>query len=185
MFWNVLISLYVFFLRYNITTGLYPFEGENVYKLFENIGRGEFSIPSEIENPLRALLEGMLQKEPEKRLSLPQIRQHPWFTRKPPRTLEYVPVPPLRGDEFHTMTVLPYLMEYHYGDDSVTTENHTEYITEHEINEERRLQELDVPGQAVTGGSMSRRGGGSGTKRRWRRPISCISVKKFPSCKQS
>ena len=32
---------------------------------------------------------------------------------------------------------------------------------------------------------MSRRGGGSGTKRRWRRPISCISVKKFPSCKQS
>jgi serine/threonine-protein kinase 11 len=77
LFWNVLISLYVFFLRYNITTGLYPFEGENVYKLFENIGRGEFSIPSEIENPLRALLEGMLQKEPEKRLSLPQIRQHP------------------------------------------------------------------------------------------------------------
>lgn len=77
MFWNVLISRYVLFLRYNITTGLYPFEGENVYKLFENIGRGEFSIPSEIENPLRALLEGMLQKEPEKRLSLPQIRQHP------------------------------------------------------------------------------------------------------------
>jgi serine/threonine protein kinase len=27
---------------------------------------------------LRALLEGMLQKDPEKRLSLPQIRQHPW-----------------------------------------------------------------------------------------------------------
>jgi hypothetical protein len=32
------------------------------------------------------------------------------------------------------MTVLPYLMEYHYGDDSATTENHTEYITEHELN---------------------------------------------------
>jgi len=57
-----------------------------------------------------------------------------WFTRKPPRTLEYVPIPPLRGDEFHSMTVLPYLMEYHYGDDSATTENHAEYITEHEIN---------------------------------------------------
>jgi serine/threonine protein kinase len=68
---------FVFFYRYNITTGLYPFEGDNIYRLFENIGRGEFSIPSEIENPLRALLEGMLQKDPEKRLSLPQIRQHP------------------------------------------------------------------------------------------------------------
>jgi hypothetical protein len=53
------------------------------------------------------------------------------------------------------------------------------------VSEERRLQELEVHGQAITGGSMSRRGGGSGTKRRWRRPISCISVKKFPSCKQS
>ncbi|PNF32712.1 Serine/threonine-protein kinase STK11 [Cryptotermes secundus] len=171
---------------YNITTGLYPFEGDNIYRLFENIWKGEFSIPSEIENPLRALLEGMLQKDPEKRLSLPQIRQHLWFTLKPTRTLEYVPVPPLRGDEFHTMTVLPYLMEYHYGDDSATTENHTEYITEHELNEERKLQELEVHRQTVMGdGTMNRRGGGSGTKRRWRRPISCISVKKFPSCKQS
>lgn len=67
---------YALFCRYNITTGLYPFEGDNIYRLFENIGKGEFSIPSEIENPLRALLEGMLQKDPEKRLSLPQIRQH-------------------------------------------------------------------------------------------------------------
>ncbi|KAJ4439636.1 serine/threonine-protein kinase STK11 [Periplaneta americana] len=171
---------------YNITTGLYPFEGDNIYRLFENIGKGEFTIPSEIENPLRALLEGMLQKDPEKRLSLPQIRQHPWCTRKPTRTLEYVPIPPLRGDEFHTMTVLPYLMEYHYGDDSANAENHTEYITEHELNEERKLQELEAHGQAVTGDSSTgRRGGGSGNKRRWRRPISCISVKKFPSCKQS
>jgi serine/threonine-protein kinase 11 len=76
-FWNILFLLYVLFCRYNITTGLYPFEGDNIYRLFENIGKGEFSIPSEIENPLRALLEGMLQKDPEKRLSLPQIRQHP------------------------------------------------------------------------------------------------------------
>jgi serine/threonine-protein kinase 11 len=68
---------FVFPYRYNITTGLYPFEGDNIYKLFENIGKGEFSIPSEIENPLRALLEGMLQMDPKKRLSLPQIRQHP------------------------------------------------------------------------------------------------------------
>lgn len=59
-----------------------------------------------------------------------------WFTRKPTRTLEYVPVPPLHGDEFNTMTVLPYLMEYHYGDDSATTDNHREYITEHELNGE-------------------------------------------------
>ncbi|CAG2065582.1 unnamed protein product, partial [Timema podura] len=38
------------------------------------------------------------------------------------------------------MTVLPYLMELHYGDDP----NSTEYITEHQLQEERELQELDA-----------------------------------------
>ncbi|GLH06674.1 hypothetical protein R5R35_011899 [Gryllus longicercus] len=163
---------------YNITTGLYPFEGDNIYRLFENIGKGEYTIPSEIENPLRSLIEGMLQKEPEMRISLQQIRQHPWFGRKPARTLEFVPVPPLREDEFHSMTVLPYLMEYHYGEDPTASDNQSQYITEHQLNEERKLQEQ----QNALPGNDGRRGG---AKRRWRRPISCISVKKFPTCKQS
>lgn len=32
---------------YNITTGLYPFEGDNIYKLFENIGKGDYTIPGD------------------------------------------------------------------------------------------------------------------------------------------
>lgn len=67
---------WIFFFRYNITTGLYPFEGDNIYRLFENIGRGEFTIPDEIEDPLRDLLLGMLKKDPYIRFSLQQIRQH-------------------------------------------------------------------------------------------------------------
>lgn len=62
--------------RYNLNTGLYPFEGDNIFKLFENIGKGEFTIPDEIEDPLRNLLLGMLEKDPFSRLSLQQIRQH-------------------------------------------------------------------------------------------------------------
>ena len=57
-------------------TGQYPFEGDSIYKLFENIGKGDFTIPGDIEDPLRSLLWGMLQKEPEERFSLQQIRQH-------------------------------------------------------------------------------------------------------------
>ncbi|XP_047101972.1 serine/threonine-protein kinase stk11-like isoform X2 [Schistocerca piceifrons] len=122
---------------YNITTGQYPFEGDNIYRLFENIGNGKFSIPNELDNLLTDLLRGMLEKDPEKRLSLQQIRQHPWFLHKPDRTTEYVPVPPLRGDDYHMMTVLPYLMEFHYGEEISGTENHVDYITEHQLNETR------------------------------------------------
>ncbi|PIO36663.1 hypothetical protein AB205_0166390 [Aquarana catesbeiana] len=44
--------------RYNITTGLYPFEGDNIYKLFENIGKGDYSIPEECGPLLSDLLGG-------------------------------------------------------------------------------------------------------------------------------
>lgn len=44
--------------RYNITTGLYPFEGDNIYKLFENIGKGDFTIPEDCGPPLSDLLRG-------------------------------------------------------------------------------------------------------------------------------
>ena len=46
------------FPSYNITTGKYPFEGENIYKLFENIGRGEFTVPEEADGSLADLLRG-------------------------------------------------------------------------------------------------------------------------------
>lgn len=43
---------------YNITTGLYPFEGDNIYKLFENIGRGEYTMPKTVDNLLADLIRG-------------------------------------------------------------------------------------------------------------------------------
>lgn len=52
------------FSRYNITTGKYPFEGENIYKLFENIGRGEFTVPEGVDDSLADLLKG---NNPERR----------------------------------------------------------------------------------------------------------------------
>ncbi|XP_012255968.1 serine/threonine-protein kinase STK11 isoform X1 [Athalia rosae] len=166
---------------YNITTGEYPFEGDNIYKLYENIGKGEYKIPEAVDSSLRSLLEGMLQKEVDRRFTLQQIRQHSWTLWRPPKTLEEVPVPPLRGDEWHTMTVLPYLMEHHYGVESNPT-----YYTEHELNEERKLQEMDrsIGNQKDACNSHMKQLGHQG-KRRWRKPISCISVKKFPSCKPS
>jgi len=43
-----------------MTTGIYPFEGENIYKLFENIGKGVYTIPDSIDNMLASLLTGTL-----------------------------------------------------------------------------------------------------------------------------
>lgn len=56
-----------------------------------------------------------------------------WFTRKPPRDLHEVPIPPLKDDEWHCMTVLPYLVD-HYYDDSAEDPNNVQYFTEHQLN---------------------------------------------------
>lgn len=116
-----------------MTTGQYPFEGDNIYKLYENIGRGEYTIPSEVEEPLKSLIEGMLQKDAEKRFTLQQVKKHGWTVRKHPRTQREVPIPPLKSNGCHSMTVLPYLMEYHQEEEGGIEENPV-YYTEHQLN---------------------------------------------------
>lgn len=54
---------YFYPFRYNITTSLYPFEGDNIYKLFENIGKGDYTIPEECGPLLSDLLRGECGKE--------------------------------------------------------------------------------------------------------------------------
>ncbi|XP_023827531.1 serine/threonine-protein kinase STK11 isoform X2 [Salvelinus sp. IW2-2015] len=100
---------------YNITTSLYPFEGDNIYKLFENIGKGDYSVPEECGPLLSGLLRGMLEYDPEKRFSIQHIRQHNWVRKKHPAMEPLMPMPPSadRRDAWRSMTVLPYLEHLH------------------------------------------------------------------------
>ncbi|XP_011928243.1 PREDICTED: serine/threonine-protein kinase STK11 isoform X1 [Cercocebus atys] len=104
---------------YNITTGLYPFEGDNIYKLFENIGKGSYAIPGDCGPPLSDLLKGMLEYEPAKRFSIRQIRQHSWFRKKHAPAEAPVPIPPSPDtkDRWRSMTVVPYLEDLHGADE--------------------------------------------------------------------
>lgn len=105
---------------YNITTSLYPFEGDNIYKLFENIGKGDYSIPEECGPLLSDLLRGMLEYDPVKRFSIQRIRQHNWVRKKHAASERPVPIPPSAEtrDRWRSMTVVPYLEDLHgYGDE--------------------------------------------------------------------
>lgn len=60
-----------------MTTGRYPYEGDNVYHLLEAIGR-ELPVPppSSVGPALEALLTHMLQREPIARPTLQEIKRH-------------------------------------------------------------------------------------------------------------
>lgn len=133
---------------YNITTGLYPFEGDNIYKLFENIGKGDYTIPDDCGAPLSDLLRGMLEYDPAKRFSIQQIRHHNWFRKKHTQSEPLVPIPPSpeTKDKWRSMTVVPYLEDLHgYNEDEDDLKD--DYLEDEIIY----TQDFTVPGEDETG----------------------------------
>ncbi|KAJ8357736.1 hypothetical protein SKAU_G00205300 [Synaphobranchus kaupii] len=129
---------------YNIITSLYPFEGDNIYKLFENIGKGDYTIPDDCGPLLSDLLRGMLEYDPVRRFSIQHIRQHNWVRKKHPPSEPPVPIPPSAEsrDRWRSMTVVPYLEDLHGY--------HEEEDDDEEFFDEDNViytQDFTVPGQ--------------------------------------
>ncbi|XP_064476791.1 serine/threonine-protein kinase STK11-like isoform X2 [Ornithodoros turicata] len=123
---------------FNITTGQYPFEGDNIYKLFENIGSGTFEVPQDVDELLSDLLRGMLHRDPKQRFCLQFIRSHCWVRKKHPRMLrEHVGIPQRSDrDSLRSMTVIPYLQDLYTppgGEDGEDDDDSQEYYTEHDL----------------------------------------------------
>jgi serine/threonine-protein kinase 11 len=45
--------------RYNLVTGRYPFDGDNIFNLFENISKCHYEMPDDISYDLASLLRGI------------------------------------------------------------------------------------------------------------------------------
>ncbi|KAF4124131.1 protein-serine/threonine kinase [Geosmithia morbida] len=74
--WSMGVSL--FCLRY----GRIPFNRDSIMKMYEAIKSDEPTIPAD-ENPtLKDLFSKILEKDPEKRIQMPQLREHPWVTKE-------------------------------------------------------------------------------------------------------
>lgn len=104
---------------YNFVTGAYPFEGDTIFRLFENIGKGEFSVPrSDIDPLLESLIRGMLATSFEERFTINQVRAHDWFRKHHPANSPPVTITPKDVDNpMMSTTVIPYLVDLHFGDD--------------------------------------------------------------------
>ena len=108
---------------YNLVTGLLPFEADNIYLLFQTIGRGVYTIPDDIDPHLTSLLRGLLHTNKSSRFTIEQIKQHDWFRRRPPRTFDFLPFPPLALNRFQTFSMYDYLTELHQTS-TETSEEH-------------------------------------------------------------
>ena len=109
--WSAGVSLY------NFTTGQYPFEGDCLYQIINSIQNDDVVIPNELPNLLIDLLANMLNKSPEKRFSISDIKSHTWV-------MGIIPLPPkesiIRFGSYTNsencdrgLTVTPYLEYLH------------------------------------------------------------------------
>ncbi|XP_052189586.1 SNF1-related protein kinase catalytic subunit alpha KIN10-like [Diospyros lotus] len=76
---------------YALLCGTLPFDDENIPNLFKKIKSGIYTLPSHLSTGARDLIPRMLVVDPMKRITIPEIRQHPWFQAHLPR---YLAVPP-------------------------------------------------------------------------------------------
>jgi len=72
---------------YALLCGSLPFDDENIPNLFKKIKGGIYNLPSHLSPGARDLIPRMLLVDPLKRITIPEVRQHPWFTLHLPRYL--------------------------------------------------------------------------------------------------
>lgn len=70
---------------YAMVTGRLPFDDDNIQRLLQKVQTGQYHLPSNLPADLRDLIKSMLTVDPERRITLQQIKDHPWFNSIPPR----------------------------------------------------------------------------------------------------
>jgi len=82
---------------YALLCGSLPFDDENIPNLFKKIKGGIYNLPSHLSPGARDLIPRMLLVDPLKRITIPEIRQHPWFMLHLPRYLAVMQAEPAVG----------------------------------------------------------------------------------------
>ncbi|WEW56477.1 serine/threonine protein kinase [Emydomyces testavorans] len=79
--WSMGVTLYC--LRY----GRIPFEKESIFELYEAIRNDEVNCPGESDDDFKDLMSRILEKDPKKRITMLELREHPWVTKRGMDTL--------------------------------------------------------------------------------------------------
>ncbi|KAK1292710.1 SNF1-related protein kinase catalytic subunit alpha KIN10 [Acorus calamus] len=79
--WSCGVILYAFL------CGRLPFDSDNISSLYGLIKRGLYTLPSHLSPAAKDLITRILVVDPMKRITIPEIRRHPWFQHNLPWNL--------------------------------------------------------------------------------------------------
>ena len=73
---------------YALVSGKLPFDNENIRVLLGKVKSGVYTMPPFLHKDVQDLISRMLVVDPAKRISMDEIRSHPWYTSRDVRTEE-------------------------------------------------------------------------------------------------
>lgn len=65
---------------YALLTGTLPFEDNNLPSLFQKIREARFFMPLYLSPLAKNLIQNMIQANPMNRITIPEIKNHAWYT---------------------------------------------------------------------------------------------------------
>lgn len=77
-----------------LLTGKLPFDDDNIRRLLSKVKSGVFSMPQFLHKDIKDLLWKMLTVDPSKRITVPEIKEHPWFKTHLSHNTLNVPISP-------------------------------------------------------------------------------------------
>ncbi|KAJ3424141.1 protein kinase [Anaeramoeba flamelloides] len=101
--WSIGVIIYV------LTVGKFPFASKNANKLYNKIITGSYLLPSFLSVELRDLIQRMLKTDPSSRISMSEIKNHPWFHTQfsEKKSLNMAPINiDLNEDSFNPLIIL-------------------------------------------------------------------------------
>lgn len=66
-------------IAYQLLCGILPFRNENLYRLYDLIVACKYRLPYRLDSVTRNFISGLLQKDPESRFTIDQIKNHAFF----------------------------------------------------------------------------------------------------------
>ncbi|KAI5293389.1 hypothetical protein KEM52_005589, partial [Ascosphaera acerosa] len=91
--WSMGVTLYC------LKFGRLPFEKPNVLDLYESIRHDDLRLPPGTDPDLADLMQKILAKDPDQRINMPTLREHPWVTRQG--------IDPLMSEAENTAIIIP------------------------------------------------------------------------------